>query len=365
MRKYDKDLVETMRGKQYVENIDGVDILMKPVPDAVREHALDPRLKEIIEKKAVMFKGRVRGGWRLSNERYRPDKITYDLVEGEVRVDEFLIDVNGDHKIDMYAYLSADAKPGCPVLVYLHGGGFTAGDMRLFANQMKLIAEKSGALVLFPEYRLAPECPYPGPVEDCVAAVAWAYEHADDYGANPEKLMVAGDSAGGALSAACVHEDAEGHVKKLMGIYPAYDMRRPCDQDDYAWSYDMYPVVDDERELAYGRIDRIKGSMDAADVATKNLYLQGKTSVDDPLVSAFCSNDGVLSQYPETVVVAAEYDYLRVGSDAMVRKLKGLGVPVRSIRYLGCDHGFLDMLGTIVQSEELCLTIADELKVMG
>ena len=72
----------------------------------------------------------------------------------------------------------------------------------------------------------------------------------------------------------------------------------------------------------------------------------------------------LLKKFPETVIVAAEYDYLRVGSDYAAKRLASLGVPVRSIRYCGCDHGFLDMLGTIVQSEELCLTIAAELKAL-
>ena len=365
MRKYDKGLVAKIREKQYVKPVDGIDILMKPVPDAEREHALDPRLKAVIEQKAKMFKDRAVSGWKLSNERFRPDKVTYDITDEPVCVDEFLIDVNGDHKIDVFSYKTESAQHDCPVLVYLHGGGFTAGDMRLFACQMKRIAEQSGAVVLFPEYRLAPECPYPGPIEDAFATVEWAYAHATELGADPQKLMVAGDSAGGALSAACVYKDEAGHIKRLMGIYPAYDMRRPCDQDEYEWGYGAYDVVDDERELVFGRIDRIKCGMDEEDAATASLYLQGKTAVDDPLVSALCSSDDVLSRYPETVIVSAEYDYLRIGSDQMAKRLASLGVPVRSIRYLGCDHGFLDMMGTIVQSEELCLTIADELRAMA
>ena len=98
--------------------------------------------------------------------------------------------------------------------------------------------------------------------------------------------------------------------------------------------------------------------------STHNLYLQGHTTPKDPLVSAIFATDEQLKKFPETIIVAAEYDYLRVGSDYAVKRLAGLGVPVRSIRYCGCDHGFLDMLGTIVQSEELCLTIAVELKAM-
>ena len=64
------------------------------------------------------------------------------------------------------------------------------------------------------------------------------------------------------------------------------------------------------------------------------------------------------------VIVSAEYDYLRVGSDYFVSVLQGVGVNVKSVRYCGCDHGFLDMLGTIVQSEDLCHLIAGEIQAM-
>lgn len=104
--------------------------------------------------------------------------------------------------------------------------------------------------------------------------------------------------------------------------------------------------------------------MDKDPDSSNSLYLQGHTTSHDPLVSAIFATDEQLKKFPETVIVAAEYDYLRVGSDYAAKRLASLGVPVRSIRYCGCDHGFLDMLGTIVQSEELCLTIAAELKAL-
>lgn len=363
MRKYDRTLVSAIREKQYTRSVDGVDILFKPVPDADRDHVLDPRLLQVIEEKKRMFSTRAKGGWKLSNERYRPDKVTYDITETEVDCDERLIPI-GDHKIDIYIYKAASAKPGCPVLVYLHGGGFTAGDIHLFGCQMKFIAEQSGAVVIFPEYRLAPECPFPGPIEDAWGTVQWVHEHAAELGADPNKLMVAGDSAGGALTNCCALQDEKGIIRKIMGIYPAWDLSDYHTQTAYTWSYDAYEIVEDQKEAAYGRIDRIKSGVDKDPSSSNNLYLQGRTTPDDPLVSAIFASDEQLRRFPETVIVAAEYDYLRVGSDYAAKRLKSLGVNVRSIRYCGCDHGFLDMIGTIVQSEELCLTIADELKAL-
>ena len=83
---------------------------------------------------------------------------------------------------------------------------------------MQYIAEQSGAVVVFPEYRLAPENPFPAPVEDAWGAVQWVHAHAAELGADPAKLMVAGDSAGGSLTNACVLQDEKGIIRKIMGL---------------------------------------------------------------------------------------------------------------------------------------------------
>ena len=201
MRLYDKALVAKIHANQFTKEVDGIPVLFKPVPDAEPAH-LDPRLREIIIKKRTMFANRAKAGWTLSSERYRPDKVTYDLIETPVDCTEQLIPIGG-HKIDIYIYRTANIQPNAPVLVYLHGGGFTAGDIHLFGKQMQYIAEQSGAVVVFPEYRLAPENPFPAPVEDAWGTVQWVHAHAAELGADPAKLMVAGDSAGGSLTNAC------------------------------------------------------------------------------------------------------------------------------------------------------------------
>ena len=124
-RKYDPALSQKIRDRQFTStHKNGMMVLYKAIPDADGGNVLDPRLREIIEMKRKMFSSRAKAGWTLSSERYRPDKVTYDLTTTDIVVDERLIPV-GDHMIDIYIYRPADAKPGQPVLVYLHGGGFT------------------------------------------------------------------------------------------------------------------------------------------------------------------------------------------------------------------------------------------------
>ena len=365
LRKYDKKLVDAIREKEYVKIEEGIEVTYKPIPDDDRNGVLDPRLRNTILMKKKMFANKKAQGWTLSSERYRPDKVTYDLTETEIETREFLISIDNDHMIDLYEYRRKDDEGKIlPVLIYFHGGGFTAGDNGLYMNQMKLIAEKAHAAVYFPEYRLAPECPFPGPVKDAQGAVKYIREHAQELNIDPAKIMVAGDSAGGSLTNACVLLDDEKYINRIFELYPAFDMRKLCDIKEYEWTYAAYDVIEEDRELAYSRIDRIKSSAELKESSSSNLYLQGRSTEDNPLLSAFCASDKQLAAYPKSTVVVSEYDYLTVGVREAVKRLHNLDVDVRLIVYKGTDHGFFDMLGTTVQAEEVALTIADEIKTM-
>ena len=87
-------------------------------------------------------------------------------------------------------------------LYNIHGGGMIIGDCRTGLAPMLEWAEELGAAVVSVEYRLAPETPHPGPVEDCYAGLVWTAEHADELGIDQERIVVAGASAGGGLAAA-------------------------------------------------------------------------------------------------------------------------------------------------------------------
>ena len=88
-----------------------------------------------------------------------------------------------------------------PTMLFIHGGGWMYGDLESHDAPCRFLAEKSGVQVLAIDYRLSPEHKFPAAVEDCRAAYRWLVEHADEVNADPERLAVGGDSAGGALSA--------------------------------------------------------------------------------------------------------------------------------------------------------------------
>ena len=88
-----------------------------------------------------------------------------------------------------------------PTILFIHGGGFVIGDLDTHDNQCRALCGGVEAVVLSLEYRLAPEAPYPAAVEDCFAALEWVGAHLDQLGGDRDRLVVAGDSAGGNLAA--------------------------------------------------------------------------------------------------------------------------------------------------------------------
>lgn len=359
-REYDPSFVVEIQNKTYSEKTGALDTIFKPIPDDDRKDVLDRRvLSTAVKKREIHKKITFAPQYSLFSQRYRPDKVNYDLTESEITEEETLIPINGDHFIDCFHYFKPSSQKSRPALIFLHGGGFTAGDHLGYRNAMKFIAEQSEGVVIFPEYRLAPENPFPAGVEDSWGTVTWVHQNAEQLGIDPTKIMVAGDSAGGNCALGCAIKDNDHVIKELVALYPAVDSTPLEKLTSYSWSYDLYPVIEEHREYAYSRIDRIKGGSPAL----KNYYLQGRTDYTNPLVSPVYY--GNLKKFPKTIIASAEYDFLRVSDDYFAFLLKQNGVDVTNIRYLGCDHGFMDCLGIEPQAEEFCLLMAKELSSLA
>ena len=98
--------------------------------------------------------------------------------------------------------VGATATAAVPALYYTHGGGMITGTARDALGDLLDLAEQVGAALVSVEYRLAPETPHPGPVEDCYAGLVWTAEHAGALGIDPDRIVLVGGSAGGGLAAA-------------------------------------------------------------------------------------------------------------------------------------------------------------------
>jgi acetyl esterase/lipase len=121
------------------------------------------------------------------------------------------------------------AVTGTPAGIYhTHGGGMIVGDNRTGMPDMLDIAEHIGAVVVSVQYRLAPETPHPGPVDDCYAGLLWTAAHAGELGFDPARLIIAGGSAGGGLAAAVALMARDHNGPALLGqllICPMLDDR--------------------------------------------------------------------------------------------------------------------------------------------
>jgi acetyl esterase len=352
-RTYDKAIVDNIeRGVRHIEE-DGLDIELRPIPDDDRENVLDPRVYAYAHAK-IMGAVKTVAMDDVVQMRGRLNKETHPFAEGEVASSVEIADL-GDRGIPVHILRPASAKPGAPVVEYVHGGGWTFGRWEGYENALAYLADIAGAVVVYPEYRLAPETVFPGAVDDCDGVADWIRANAERLGVDGTKLCVMGESAGGSLTNAVVMRQMDKEpVALAVPLYAAVDSRPGIPS---YWSYDLYPVIDEQRAEAKNRIDRIKDATGAAEFYTHGNVRQ----MADPLVSGMCASPVVLSRFPRTVVVASEYDYLRPSNEMFARKLHEAGADVRCIRYLGCDHGWYEAGGTMPQAEDMGRVVAGEL----
>ena len=244
-----------------------------------------------------------------------------------------------------------------PCLVFIHGGGFVAGDTATVENQCKLLAQLSGAVVLSVDYPLAPENKYPVGFDACWSTVKWAYENAGALGVSREKIGVSGDSAGGNFSLACALRDRDertGYIRYQALLYPLLSRAFGPQDPHYYWDEQQYENPEGNAVIA--KQIRDIGEMAEIDCAW---YVPKGTDRFHPYISPIT---GDCTGLPQTLMITAEYDFLRAECDAYLGRLKDAGVPVRAIRYGGIFHGTFDRLGYAPQVEDIIREIAQDLQ---
>ena len=209
------------------------------------------------------------------------------------------------------------------LIVYMHGGGFCIGSVGLMDNVARELAHCANAVVVSVEYRLAPEHPYPAGLDDCETVTRWALANATKLGAGPSRVAVAGESAGGNLSAA-VALRLRGKVDvPLAGqvlMYPGVDGN--------SWAHPS-------REEFAGLVLTRKG-MDGF----WDCYTAGRDLGRDPFAAPLRAES--LADLPPAIVVLGGCDPLRDEGRLYAARLREAGVVVEEVCFAGQPHGFIN-----------------------
>lgn len=278
-----------------------------------------------------------------------------DITQGEIQVIPRVIPVQ-NHWIPVYLYrdMGTERKPA---VLFLHGGGFFGGDAKARENQCRYLAWQSGALVVSPDYRLAPECPYPAAVEDALGTLDWMTDHEEELNICSDRIAVAGDSAGANLAANCCLLDQRRRIGLAVYIYGALDLT-PAVDTPYHWDYSKYRMYEGQKDYIMNRLYRFKSLTELIG----RIYLTDDESVSSPGVSPLYAPD--FSSMPKTVIIEAEFDYFRICNEEFAAKLEAAGREVEVILYEGMDHAFFDRLGTVRQAADCIEEMAERIKAM-
>jgi acetyl esterase/lipase len=192
---------------------------------------LDPELRAMVEK---MPTDRPIDLSQLPKARAAMKKIVTAMlaslppVEGASSQDRKVPGPKGDPEVPVRVYRPNDSPSKLPALLWIHGGGYVMGDIEQDDRLMKQIVTRIGCVAVSVDYRLAPEHPFPAPVEDCYAALKWLFAHADELGVDPARIAIGGASGGGGLCAGLAlmaRDRREVKVAFQLLIYPMIDDR--------------------------------------------------------------------------------------------------------------------------------------------
>lgn len=235
--------------------------------------------------------------------------------------------------------------------LYLHGGGFIGGNSSTLLNQCKLIAEKANCTVIVLNYRLAPETPFPGALQDCLEAIEWIINNKNNLGFINSQIFIAGDSAGGNLAIVCGLSDKNHFLKQVISIYGALDLQKTS-KTIYHWSYSDYKMINEQTNFIHTRLNKII----LINNIMRPLYTNNQ-NVTNYLISPIYAKS--FKNMPPVTLIEAEFDYFLPSNKYFANLLRKNRIPVTEILYKGLDHGFFDRLGFLKQTKDACIEIAN------
>jgi acetyl esterase len=211
-----------------------------------------------------------------------------------------------------------------PVLVYFHGGGFTIGSIETADPMSRYLAREARCIVVNVGFRLAPEDPFPAPLDDCWTALQWCATSAPTFGGDPTRLAVGGDASGGTYAAVCaLRAKDEGEPTLCFQL-----LLSPC--TEFAEKYPSRIEFADDRLIPGEMVDALMDAY-APDGVDRTNWRLSPVRHPDPA--------GVAPAY----VLASQYDFLRDEERDYAERLAAAGVPVDFVCWNGTVHNFFSM----------------------
>jgi len=297
------------------------------IPDA----ATDPRIDHHVQDFLADLNKDSSPFWTLPGPQVRAtltglqNKYPVD-ISGVTITDQVITEDN--KKVKVYIMKPEQAKGPLPILFFVHGGVWIAGDFENHKRFVRNLVLGSGAIAVFPEYTPIPDAVYPTQIDECYAALKWAASHGGEFGADGSRIVIAGNSVGGNMTAVLTMIAKERSGPKLKAqvlFWPATDAG--VDTASY-------------HEFATGRFlarDFMKFGWD--------IYAPKPEQRTDPHVSPLRATTEQLRGLPPALVQTEENDVLRDEGEAYAHKLDGAGVNVIATRYLGQIHDFILLNG--------------------
>jgi acetyl esterase/lipase len=301
------------------------------MPGSDEKPAIDAILQKLLDAVPMQL---LSDGLEAARKRLRDVRVPAHKLP-DLPIENRTIDAGGARAIALRIYWPPGEHDGSlPIVVFFHGGGFALGDLDTHDALCRWHAIGAQAVVASVEYRLAPEHPYPAAVEDAWAATRWVAKHADELGADPSRLAVAGDSAGGNLAAVVAQLAREAGGPRIVFQllwYPAttWDFTLPS----FTENADA-PILDTAAIKAFSR-------WYAGDVDPQNL---------PPTLAPAHAED--LAGLPPAYVAVAGYDPLRDDGACYAELLSAAGVPVELHNAETLGHGYAGLAGAVPAARE-------------
>lgn len=288
---------------------------------------LDPVLQQVLE--VVPFQLTTDGGPEQARQRF--NDLPRSPILPEVEAHDRTIDGPGGPLTVRIYRPPADAST-LPAVLFIHGGGWTVGDLDTYDGQARMHAARADAVVISIDYRLAPEHPFPAAVEDVWAALLWVTDNAAEIGVDAARIAVAGDSAGGNLSAVVAQSARDAGIALRFQLL---------------W----YPSTTFDTSLPSFTENAHAPILDLASCKGFSRWYVGDLDLTNPPVTLIPAR-GDLSGLPAAYIAVAGHDPLRDDGVRYAELLTAAGVPVELHNAETLVHGYLGYAGIVPAATE-------------